>query len=163
MEFLKQSELKLNEGNYLVSAVTGKPVTNSEFVAEQVKAHFLVTLAAKCKGKNFKAEAVESFANLVAETTKEVNSSTSTTYFEKVAEPKSKVLDDLIKTALAFHEVGTSNERADKLNALLQEYNSVNKVEKFGMYFTSEVVELSGLYTIEQIKAATEVVVDIRD
>ena len=160
MEFLKSDQLALNAGKYLVNA-DGKPVTNDLFVAEQLRAHYFVTLAEKCKGKTFKAGPVASFAELVAQTEKEVNATASTTYYDKVAEPKSKVLDELVKAALDFQKAGSKNERADKLNQLLQEFNTVNKVENFGMYFTSGVVELPQLYSITDIKAAVEVIVDI--
>ncbi len=161
MEFLKSAQLELNGGNYLVSKETGKPVTNAEFVAEQVKAHFVVTLAAKCKGKSFKAKEVVSFATLVDQTTAELKKTSGTVYYEKEAEPKSDVLDELIKAAKAFHKNDTTNERVVKMNNLLQEYNSINKVENFGMYFSSEVVELDKLYSITDIKAAIEVIVDL--
>ena len=160
MQFLKSKDLSLNEGNYLVN-LEGAPITNTQFVEEQVKAHFLVTLANKCEGKVFKIEKAACFKALLEETDKEVKATTSTVYFEKSAEPKSKVLDELTKVALAFSLTATSNNRVEKLNKLLQEYNCINKVENFGMYFIEGVVELTKIYSIADIKAAAEVIIDI--
>lgn len=160
MEFLKSNQLSLNEGKYLIGA-EGKPVTNDVYVAEQLQAHYLVTLAAKCKGKTFKAEKVASFAALVAETQAEVTATAATTYFEKKAAPKSKTLDALVEAALAFQGVATDNQRVEKLNAMLQQFNNINKVDNFGMYFTAGIVELPKIYTITDIKAAAEVIVDV--
>lgn len=161
MEFLKSSELALNAGNYLVNKETGKAVTNEAYIAEQLKAHYLVTLAAKCKGKVFKAGEVANFAQLAEEARKETTEQAATVYFEKEEAPKSELLDQLVSHALAFQATGDKNNRAEKLNKMLQEYNTINKVDNAGMYFKEGVVELVKIYTITDIKAAAEVIVDI--
>ena len=160
MEFLKSSDLALNAGNYLVNS-KGEAVTNAAYVAEQAQAHYIVTLAAKCKGKVFKASAVADFDKLAEEARKETAEAAATVYYEKEAAPKVKVLDELVKAALDFQKVGTKNNRADKLNTMLQGFNTINKVDNAGMYFDKGVVELAKIYTLSDIKAAAEVIVDI--
>ena len=70
--FVKKDQLGLVNGGYLVITEGEKAVTNEKFVDLQVQAHYLVTLAEKVKGSNFKATEVANFAELKRKVSEEI-------------------------------------------------------------------------------------------
>ena len=53
MSFETSKSIVLLNGGYINNATTKKPVTHKGFVTAQNRAHYLVTLAARMKGKTF--------------------------------------------------------------------------------------------------------------
>lgn len=159
MEFLKSESLKLNAAGYLV-ALNDKPVQNEAYTAAQNSAHLFVSIANACKGKNFKAEKVSNFMDIVSKVKAEI--STNAVYqYEKGPVKKESILDKITAAGLDFVEFEGATAKAEKVNALMAEFDSIRKVEQVGEYFYEGVQELKKLYTIKELVAAAKIIVDI--
>jgi len=160
MEFLTSKNLSLNKAGYLVSTESKKPVTHVNFVNQQKAAHYLVSLAEAIKDKNFVVGQIDNLAAIKAEVVKSINEATVVQYATAPAQPTSKVLDELIKYATDFDSYHDGVEDADKINSIMNQFNSINDVESVGEYFSEGLVKLSKIYTIKEILAAAKIQVE---
>lgn len=159
-EFLKSSELTLNSANYLVSAKSEKPVTHSEFVAQQKKAEYVVKLADAIKDKNFESVKVDDLQAIVAKVQAEINASNVKSYVTAPVKPVSAANDELVQFALDFAAYGDEKAKTDKINEFMQGFNSISDVETVGEYFSEGLSKLSKIYTIAEILAAAKINVE---
>ncbi len=160
--FVKKNELELVNGGYLVTGKEQTPVFNREFVAVQKHAHWVVTFAAKAKGKDFvgkKADSIESVRREVVEalTDNEVK------YVKTPKLAKQDITDKLQKEALAFMSYKDEESKINKINRFLQQFNIIQEFEEFGLYFEEDICKLSKIYTIEEIVASVTEVIDLLD
>jgi hypothetical protein len=163
MEFLKRSEIELNSANYLVSKVTGNPVTHAEFVGQQKAAEYMVKLAAAVRGKNFKPGKVDNLQAIKNEVMKSITQSQTIQYVEGPAQPKSKVQDEVVKYALDFAAFQGKKDSIENINKVMNNYNKINDVETVGEYFTEGLVKLNKIYTIDEILDAVNESIDKLD
>ena len=163
MEFLSAKQIKLNPAGYLVSTVTGNPVTHAEFVGQQKAAEYMVKLAAAVKGKNFKPGKVDNLQAIKNEVMKSITESQTVQYVEGPAQPKSKVQDELVKYALDFAAFQGKKDSIENINKVMNNYNKINDVETVGEYFTEGLVKLNKIYTIDEILDAVNESIDKLD
>lgn len=155
--FVTKSDLSLKAGKYLVSGTDETPVYHEDFVALQVEADMLVSLATKVKDVDFTVKAVKSFDQYVQEVTKE-KSASKVSYVDKIETVTTPTVDALKAEALAWITGNSENEKVDKINNLMQKFNLLKEFEDFGLYFSKDkIVTLSKIYTIAEITAAITV------
>jgi hypothetical protein len=154
MKFLKNNELALVNGGYLVEGETQIPVNHEEFVALQKDAHYLVNLANTVRATNFEVKEAITFDQVVKEVTNKLNDE-KRTYVTAPEAAKTPTLDKLQKEALAWLGSKQDEGKAEKLNRIMQKFNVIAEFEEFGLYFsTDKIVKLQALYTLEQIVEA---------
>lgn len=163
MEFLKISEIQLNSANYLVSKVTGQPVTHTEFVGQQKAADYMVKLAAAVRGKNFTPGKVDNLAAIKKQVMDSITKTEAVVYVEGPAQPKSKVQDELVKYALDFAAFQGKKDSIENINKVMNNYNKIKDVETVGEYFTEGLVKLNKIYTIDEILDAVNESIDKLD
>lgn len=149
--FVEKGQLALKNNTYLVTGKGMLPVNNKEFYKAQVKAKFFDELSKEVKNHNFEHKAVttiESVMNLVQNRLATTN---VTTFIESGKAPKSELTDKLKSEAMDFMKYIESEGDVAALNAVMQEFVIIKKFEEVGLYFEQEVVELSKIYTIEEI------------
>jgi hypothetical protein len=152
MKFLKNNELQLVNGGYLVTGET--PVNHEEYVQLQKEAHYLVNLANTVRATDFAVKDVITFDQVVKEVTVKLNDE-KRTYVNAPEEVKTPTLDKLQKEALAWLGNKADEGKAEKLNRIMQKFNILADFESFGLYFTTDkIVKLQALYTLEQIVEA---------
>lgn len=151
MQFLKKSEVKLINGGYLSNS-SDAPVANKQFVEKQNQARFLDLLSQKVKGANFKPTEVANFSSIVAAVKGEINKEKVVKYVDAPKEPVRKLTDGLAAEALAWVGHQEDKTKAEKINSALQQFNVLAEFEEFGLFFTSGVVKLEKIYTIEDVK-----------
>lgn len=151
-QFLKVSDVSLQNGGYL-SNTEGAPVSNSEFVAAQKRAEYVVTFARLAKGKDFKGKKADSLDELRAEVTKAL-SQQSVKFVEAPTAPERTLTDNLAAEALKFMDFKAQESKVEKVNQFLQEFTVLHDFETFGLFFESEIVKLNKIYTLEEIKNA---------
>lgn len=156
MEFLKMSELTLNPANYLISKVSNKPVTHISFVNQQQSAEYIVRLSQAVKGKNFSTGPIDNLQEIKAKVLEEMNSASVKNYVSEPTKPTSKVQDELTEYALNFAKYLENKESSDKINMIMQEYNTISAIEEVGDYFQEGLVRMNKIYTIEEILAAVK-------
>ena len=161
MEFLTSKELGLNPAGYLISTTSKKPVSHAKFEAEQRAAEYIVKLAEATVGKSFKAAKVDSFAEISMQVQKAIQETTKTTYVEVPAKPKSALVDELVNFAMSFEGYNEDKQVAEKINQVMQEYNTIYAIENIGDYFSEGLVKLSKIYAIEEILAAVKQIASI--
>lgn len=160
--FLKATELKLINGGYL-SDNAGNPVSNAEFVTAQKNAEYVMVFAQMAKGKDFRGKKADSLSALKSEVQDYFNNSRPTIFIEKPKEVTRPVHSSLAKEALEFIKFQESSSKVDKINNFLQQFNVINEFETFGLFFTQDIVKLTQIYTIDQIKEAVTSVIDLID
>jgi hypothetical protein len=160
LEFLKADSITLNGAGYLVSKVSEKPVTHSEFVRQQKNAEYIIKLAAAIDGKIFVANKVDNLAAIKKEVFNSINSNATVSYVDTPVKPTNDIQDQLTKFALEFVDYQDSKEEASKINKFMQEFNKINDVESVGEYFTEGLTKLSKIYTINEILAAVKINVE---
>lgn len=160
MEFLKSENLSLNSAGYLINTATNKPVTHVEFVNQQKAAHYLVSLAEAIKDKTFTVGKVDSLNAIKKEVLANINKATVVQYATAPIEPTSKVFDELIKYAEDFDKYHNGVEATDKINQIMNQFNTINDVETIGEYFFEDLVKLSKIYSISDILAAAKIHVE---
>ncbi len=154
MKFLKNNELALVNGGYLVATEGQVPVNHEEFVTLQKEAHYLVNLANTVRATDFKVKEVITFESVVKQVTEKLNDE-KRTYVTAPEEVKTPTLDKLQKEALAWLGNKEDEGKAEKLNRIMQKFNIIAEFEEFGLYFsTDKIVKLQALYTLEQIVEA---------
>ena len=159
MQFLTTNKLELNAAGYLVS--NDQPVTHAQFVAEQKNAEYICKLADAIKGKKFKADKVDDLASIKAEIRASINATRSYTYEAVPAEPTSKIKDELTQFALDFDKFQDEKGNVEKVNSLMQQFNTIKDIETVGDYFSEGVVKLNKIYSIDEILSAVKATVDI--
>lgn len=154
MLFLKKTDLSLKNGGYLTTG-KDKPVTHEAFVEQQVRAHYLVTLANKVKNANFKQVEVDSFTSILKEVKEELANSTHV-YVNSPKAPVRKITNSLTNETLAWVKFQEGVGTSERINTMMQEFNTLNEFEEFGLYFTEGIVKLNGIYSVAQVlKAVT--------
>ena len=158
-KFLKSADLQLINGGYL-SNKDGNPITNSEFVAVQKRAEYVITFAKHAKNKDFKGKKSDCLHTMVCEVNAEL--ATKTTKFVKTPEKVEKELTNkLADEALAFMKFENDTTKVEKMNSFLQEFNTIHEFEEFGLFFDDGIVKLNKIYTMKQLVAAVEQTIDI--
>ena len=161
MEFLKLTDVKLNEAGYLVSVKTDKPVNNEDFVNAQNEAHLFVSIANECKGKKFKADEVSVFASIVDKVKKSLSEKTVYEYETAPKKPDLSMANKIAAEGAAFAEFEGKQSKAAKVNRLLVQFEAIRKTEQVGEYFVEGVVNLKKLYSIDDLVTAARIIVDI--
>jgi len=156
MEFLKNKEVNVANGGYLVKTGTETPVFHKEFVELQEEAHYLVSLANKVKESDFTKKETKTFDQVIKEVTNEINKE-QRTYLEAPKAAVTPTIDKLQKEALNWLTSKTEEGKTEKLNRILQKFNVIADFESFGLYFSQGIVKLKGLYTLQQIVDAITV------
>ena len=158
--FLKQGELELKNGGYLVSTITGEAVFNKEFIELQEHAHYLVTFAKHAKGKDFEGKK----ANTIGDVISAVEAELKTKQIEFVTAPKMgvrKITDALKKEAMDFMSNLEDTSKANKINNFLQKFRTLQEYEEFGLFFTEDVVKLNKIYTVSEVVSAVTECIDL--
>jgi hypothetical protein len=154
MKFLKNNELELVNGGYLVATEGQVPVNHKEFVQLQKEAHYLVNLANTVRATDFTVKEAITFDSVVKQVTLELNNE-KRTYVNAPEAAATPTLDALQKEALAWLGNKENEGKTEKLNRILQKFNVIAEYEEFGLYFsTDKIVKLQALYTLEQIVEA---------
>jgi hypothetical protein len=160
-KFKKKGDIKLINGGYLVDAKDEKPVTNNEFVTAQQEAHYLVTLAAKMKGKNFKGVAADDINVLIAETKTELYATKIEEFVTTPKAPSRTITKQLEEEALSFISHREEVELSEGINNKLQSFKVVNEFENFGLFFKEGIVKFDKIYTMKEITEAAKVVYSV--
>lgn len=158
--FVKNGELELKNGGYLVIGKTETPIFNENFVAVQKHAEWVVTFAEKAKGKDFIGKQADSIADVKAEVLKALSKS-NVEYVKAPKEVKRELIDKLQEEALAFIKFHGETSKTEKINKFLQQFNVIKEYEDFGLYFEENICKLNKIYTIKEIVKAVKTVIDI--
>jgi DNA segregation ATPase FtsK/SpoIIIE-like protein len=156
MELLQTNQIEINKAGYLVSIASQKPVNHPAFVAEQEAAHYVVMLAKAIEGKTFKVANADDFAAIEAAVLKSINEAKVETYVKTPAKPAMEITNKLAEEAMAFVNHGQDVSKANQINAVMNQFNTINAIENVGDYFTEGLVKLKAIYTIAEIQAAVE-------
>ncbi len=159
--FVKKGELLVvngaNGGGYLVTGEKQTPVYHQEFVALQQEAHYLVKLAEKVKSVDFSSKKTTTFAEVVESVKKEL-ASKARTYVSAPKEVDQPLTTKLKDEALAWLSFQKEENKAERVNKLMQKFNVIAEQEEFGLYFSdNQIVKLDGLYSLQQITDAISV------
>jgi hypothetical protein len=157
MEFIKKTELSLQNGGYL-SNKSGMPVSNDAFIAAQQRAHYLVELASATKGKDYVGKKADSFMKTIDEVVTRINTTEAIKYVDEAKEPKMELRDKLAQEALAWLKFGKDSDSSKRINEAMQQFNTIKDFESFGLFFSEGIVKLNAIYTIEEILAAVKIV-----
>ena len=158
--FVKNGELALVNGGYMVTGEKQTPVYNEDFVAVQKHAEWVVTFAEKAKGKDFIGKQADSIADVKAEVLKALSNS-AVEYVKAPKEVKRELTDKLQEEALAFIKFHSETSKTEKINKFLQQFNIIQEYQEFGLYFEENICKLNKIYTIEEIVKAVKTVIDI--
>jgi len=152
----------LINGGYLTSKEGATPVTNAAFVEAQKSAEYIMTFANLAKGKDFVGKKADSLDVLKAAVQKELAQS-ATTFVAVPTKPAQKTTETLHKEAMAFLDFGKDLDKAEKINAFLQQFNILKEFEEFGLFFEEDIVKLNKIYTVAEIVAAVEATIELLD
>ena len=159
MKFLKQSEVKLVDGGYLVDSKKN-PISNKDFEIAQQSAHYIVTFAKLAKTKNFTTTKVDTLEELKAEVTRILKD--KTVKFVEAKNPELGELNLKLKAeAMNFMEAVDNAEKAEKVNAFLQQFAILKEFQEFGLFFTEGIVKLDKIYSLEEIIEAVEETIEL--
>lgn len=158
-QFLKVEGLQLVNGGYL-SNQDGKPVSNKEFVAAQLEAHYVCTFAALAKGKDFEGKKADSLDDVKAAVQKALGEQ-KTTFVAAPANPKRTINDKLAAEAMAFVEFTDSSEKTEKINDFLQKFTVLNDFEVNGLFFDEDIVKLPKIYSLKEVVDAVTSTIDL--
>ena len=161
MKFLKKGSLALINGGYLTIGADETPVTNVEFVNAQKEAELLCKIAEAVKGKNFKDIKGENLEALIAKVISEVNLKNRSDIFKTPEKPLRELGDKIAAEALAFIQYDDNVSKANELNNRFQQYAIIKEFEDFGLFFTDGIVKLNHIYSVDDIKAALEIMYDV--
>ena len=89
-QFLKVDQLELINGGYLSVKEGGAPITNSEFVAAQKRAEYVVCFAKHAKNKTFTEGKVDSLSKMIREVNAEL--ATQKTNHDNETDPAQKTI-----------------------------------------------------------------------
>tara|TARA_B110000285_G_scaffold234671_1_gene312467 strand:+ start:1090 stop:1587 length:498 start_codon:yes stop_codon:yes gene_type:complete len=156
--FNKAVDVVLLNGGYVSNKTTKKPITHAGFVAAQNKAHYLVTLAARMKGKTFSATKVDDINALSDAVKSELAAETSHEFIAVKAATKGKLSLQLAAEALAFCGDQKDQGEAEALNERMQEFKVLVEFEAEGLFFKKGISKLSNIYTVKEITKAAQTV-----
>lgn len=156
--FLKLADVKLNAANYLVTVNGDKPVYHTAFVVQQEEAAVVVLTAEAIKGKTFKASKVDSLSAIMSEVRRNLNATSAVSYITIPTKPVGDLTSKLADEAMAFVNFDKSKAKAEELNSAMQAFNAINAIETTGDYFYENLVKLTKIYTIAEVKAAMEAI-----
>ena len=159
--FVKQEELSLVNGGYLVSGKDSTPVSNEEFVIAQKHAEYIISLAAATKGKDFVGKAPENLADIVSKVKEALYNKNITEFVKKPAKVKFPIGDQLKAEALAFIKGKTDSSNVDAINDFLIQFEVINEFEEFGLFFNQDIVKLNRIYTMKEIIDAVKAVINL--
>lgn len=157
MEFVKKGELTLKNGGYL-SNKKGEPITNAEFIAAQEKAHYLVRLSQAVEGKDFQGKKPDNFESIVNDVVNSIAAESTVRYSTEPTQPSMSLRDQLAEEALNWVKFEENKTLSERVNEAMQPFNVIRDYEEFGLFFSSGIVKLSNIYTIEQILNAVQIV-----
>lgn len=158
MKFLKNTDLTLQNGGYLVTTEGQTPVSHDSFVQKQKEAHALVLLAKEVKAADFTVKTPVTFEFLREKVTKEINTQEAKTYVSVPTKPSLTYTDGLAQEALKWLDFEKETKSAEKVNKMLQTFNIISEFEEFGLYFnTDQITKLAKIYTIAEITEAVMV------
>jgi hypothetical protein len=157
MEFIKKTDLSLKNGGYL-SNKDGVPVYNDQFVNAQHRAHYIVELAHATKGKDYVGKKADSFLTTVSEVVEGINATQTIKYAKEVKAPVRELQDKLAQEAMAWIKFDSASSTSKRINEAMQQFNIIKDFEDFGLFFSSDIVKLPVIYTIEEILEAVEIV-----
>lgn len=151
MKFLKKGELAVVNGGYLVEKGTEFPMFHKDFVKLQQEAHYLVNLANTVRATDFEVKEPVTFESVVARVKNKLNDE-SRQFVGKPEAPARKITDTLAKEALGWMSFKKDESKAEKINRIMQKFNTLAEFEEFGLYFSFDnIVKLKELYSLEQI------------
>ena len=159
-EFLKVGELQLINGGYLSNA-KGEPVTNTEFVKIQKLAEYVITFAAKAKGKDFVGKKAYSLSKLQTEVAEELSNKSLKAYIQAPKAVKLTTTDKLKSEAFAFMNFTNETERISKLNLYLSQFKIIDEFEEFGLFFEQDIIKLNRIYTMKEVISAVNETYDL--
>lgn len=159
-QFIKSTELQLINGGYLTTK-SEVPVTNEAFITAQKQAEYIVTFAEMAEGKNFTGTKADSLEALKLEVHNRLNGTQSVEYVAKLAPVATPTQTKLANEALAFLENHEANQKIDKVNTFLQQFNILKEFEDFGLFFDQGIVKLNRIYTVAEITGAVNKVIDL--
>jgi hypothetical protein len=157
-KFKEVKDVVLLNGGYVSDAATKKPITHVAFVAAQVRAHRLISIAAAMKGKTFVCSKVDDINAVIAKVDADLSATTVEAFVKSKAAVKGTLSAQLAAEALTFVKDTEGATVADAVNAQLQEFKIINEFESHGLFFKPGVVKLEKIYTIKEIVAAGKVV-----
>lgn len=158
--FVKKEELGLINGGYVVKIADETPIFNEAFIATQKHAEWVVTFAEKAKGKDFIGKKADSIDDVMNETSKAL-ADKKIQYVTPPEAVKNTLTDKLQAEALAFINHGKETSKVDKINLFLQQFNTIQEFEEFGLYFEKDICKLNKIYTMKEIIAAVTSVIDL--
>ena len=151
MKCVKKDELAVINGGYLVEKGTDVPVNHPEFVKLQQEAHYLVNLANTVRATDFEVKEPVTFESVVAKVKAKL-ADESRQFVAKPEAPARKITDTLAQEALGWLDFQKSESKAEKINKIMQKFNTLAEFEEFGLYFSFDgIVKLKELYSLEQI------------
>jgi len=160
--FVKKEELSLQNGGYVVTGKNQTPVFNYDFIAAQKHAEWVVTFAEKAKGKDFVGKEPYTIEQVKAD----VKKALAVSDFKYVAVPEKverELTNKLQEEALAFIKYHGEVSKVDRINEFLQQFNTIQEFEEFGLYFEEDICKLNKIYTIAEIVTAVKEVIDLVD
>jgi len=160
--FVKNSELTLVNGGYVVTGEKQTPVFNEDFIAVQKHAEWVVTFAEKAKGKDFVGKEADSIADVEAEVIKALSKS-DVEYVSSPKKVKGELTEKLQEEAMAFIKFNSESSKTDKINKFLQQFNKLQEFEEFGLYFEEDICKLNKIYTIKEVVTAVKQIIDLVD
>ena len=160
--FVKKSDLALINGGYLVTGKNETPVFNEKFISVQKHAEWVITFAEKAKGKDFVGKQADSIADVKDEVMKAL-ASKGVEYVKGPKNVKQDLTEKLKEEALAFIKFQGESSKTEKINKLLQQFNTLNEFSEFGLYFEEDICKLNKIYTIEEIVEAVTLIIDLVD
>jgi hypothetical protein len=152
-QFIKKEGLQLLNGGYL-SNKEGNPVFNQAFVDAQRNAEYVITFAAKAKGKDFVGKQADSLDALKKEVLEALGANKKTVFIKKPEAVKRPTHDKLQSEALEFIKFQEKSNDVEKINNFLQQFEVINEFEEFGLFFEEDIVKLNKIYTMKEIIAA---------
>lgn len=156
MKFLNKETVVVNNAGYLVSKTDNTPVNHEEFVKIQQEAKYLVSLADKVKVADFKGKTPDNYSAIVQQVAKDL-ANDQRVYVKKSEKIETPITDSLQKEALAWLNNKGNEAKTEKLNRIMQKYNTLKDFEDFGLYFTDGIVKLTKIYTIQDILDAVTI------
>lgn len=160
-QFLKNNELALVNGGYLVNSNTNSPVGHKEFVALQHRAHYIATFAAAAKGKDLVGKKAVTLFDIKQEVADTLNKNKAIEFVSADPFTPGKITAALKSEALEFMSHGKDVSKAKKVNAFLQDFKLLAEFEEFGLFFNEDIVKLDRIYTMAEITDNVLEVIDL--
>jgi hypothetical protein len=75
--------------------------------------------------------------------------------------PARTINEQFTAEALAWHNGGKEQKKAQLINEYMQQFNVIQEFEEFGLFFNDGVAKLNKIYTVEEITAAVKDCIDL--